>query len=196
MSSAVPPPPAKTSAYSRSRTFRIGVWALAGAAGLIAWHAIKDTMIARDEKLFTVEGTVIEHRTTQSSGQNRVRMRGLGTTRIQGHYERKTFLQIRKRDGAIAKFSASEWFPTPRSGWQGQPIRVRHDGAGNLYEITVADEIVRDVETTRKYRRIANKKTQPLMVLLIVTGLPLTIIGYLLSKIRTGENPSHQSVSR
>jgi hypothetical protein len=176
-----PPLLPKTSAYSRSRTFRIGVWALAGAAGLIAWQGIKDGLIAGDEKLFTVEGTVVEQHSTEATGVNRVRMPTGGSNRIQGERKLKTYLQIQKRDGAIAKFSASEWFRTPKAGWEGQLIRVQHDAGGNLYEIEVAGEVVRDVETTRKYRKIDHKKSQPLMVFLIVTGVPLTLVGYLLS---------------
>jgi hypothetical protein len=169
----------KTSSYSRSRTFRFGVWALAGAAVLIAWHAIKDGMVAGNERLVTEEGIVVEHRSTESRGDNRVRLRTGGTNRIQGERQLKTYLRIKKRDGTIAEFSAPEWFPTPKAGWEGQPIRIQHDSSGNLYEIVVAGEVVRDAETTRKYRRIDNKKSDPLMVFLIGVGAALTLIGFL-----------------
>jgi hypothetical protein len=181
LSSTNPPLP-KTSAYSRSRTFRLGVWALAAAAALIAWHAIKDGMVAGNERLFTEEGTVVEHRSTETRGENRVRLRTGGTNTIQGQRQLKTYLRIKKRDGTIAEFSAPEWFPTPKAGWEGQRIRVQHDSLGNLYEIVVAGEVVRDAETTRKYRRIDNKKSDPLMVFLIVAGVPLTLIGYVTSR--------------
>ena len=188
MSSTSTPLP-KSSAYSRSRTFRLGVWALAGAAVLIAWHAIRDGMVAGNEKLFTTEGTVVEHRSTETSSDNRVRLRSGGTNRMQSQRELKTYLRIQKRDGTIADFTAEEWFPTPQRGWQGQPIRVQHDSRGNLYEIVVAGEVVRDVATTRKYRRIDNKKSQPLMVFLIVLGVPLTLFGYLTSRLRRQAPP-------
>ena len=146
-------------------------------------------MLAGNEKLFTEEGIVVEHRSTEAQGENRVRLRSGGTNRVQGERQLKTYLRIKKRDGTLAEFSAPEWFPTPRAGWEGQPIRLQHDSFGNLYEIVVADEVVRDAETTRKYRRIDNKKNDPLMVILIVVGVPLTLIGYLASRVRRQTPP-------
>ena len=173
-------PPPKNSAYARSRTFRLGVWALAWAVGLILWHAVKDGLVAKKESLRTVEGTVVEHRSTETAGGGRARLGTGGTARIQGQRQQHTALRIRQGDGTVADFSADEWFPTPKAGWEGQPIRVQHDARGNLYEITVAGEVIRDVATSQKYREIDNKKQQPLMVFLIVVGVPLTVIGYVI----------------
>lgn len=176
-SAAVP----KKSAYARSRTFRFGVWALAAAAGLIIWHAIQDSLIAKRENLQTVEGTVVEHRSTETSGRSRVKLSSGGTSSIQGARTLKTLLRIQKRDGTIAEFTASEWFPTPGAGWRGQPIRVQHDSLGYLYEIVVAREVIRDVETSWKNRKIDNKSKTGLWIFLLMIGIPLTIVGYLLS---------------
>lgn len=151
-----------------------------GAAILILWAAVKDASTAKRENLYTIDGTVVEQRSTETAGGSRVRLGTGGTARIQGERKLHTALRIRKSDGTIANFSADEWFPTPKTGWEGQPIRVQHDARGNLYEIAVAGEVVRDVETTLKYRKIDNKKKEPLMVFLIVIGVPLTIVGYLL----------------
>ena len=41
---------------------------LAGAVAVIAWHAIKDSLIAKRENLRTVEGTVVEHRSIETPG--------------------------------------------------------------------------------------------------------------------------------
>jgi hypothetical protein len=154
---------------------------LAGAVALIAWHAIKDSLITKRENLRTVEGTVIEHRSTETSAKTRVKLARGGTQSMQGTRQLKTVLRIQKRDGTIAEFTASEWFPTPKRGWEGQPIRIQHDSLGYLYEIIVAGEVIRDVETTWKYRKIDNKSGTGLWIFLLVTGVPVTIIGYLLS---------------
>lgn len=87
---------------------------LAGAVGLIAWHAIQDSLIAKRENLRTVEGTVVEHQASETSGTSRVKLAKGGTQSIQGNRKLKTVLRIQKRDGTIAEFSASEWFPTPK----------------------------------------------------------------------------------
>lgn len=71
--------------------------------------------------------------------------------------------------------------PTPKRGWEGQPIRIQHDSLGYLYEIVVEGEVIRDVETSWKNRKIDNKSGTGLWIFLLVTGLPVTIIGYLLS---------------
>ena len=170
----------KNGAYSRSRLFRIGVWALAGAAVLILWHAIQDGMIAGNERLHTIEGIVEEHRSTETSGTNRVRLSTGGTNKIQGERKLHTTLKVRQRNGVIASFSADEWFPTPKAGWEAQPIQVQYDDNNNIYGIKVAGEVVRAPETTRKNRRIDNKTATPLMVFLIVLGVPLTLIGYVI----------------
>jgi hypothetical protein len=154
---------------------------LAGAVALIAWHAIKDSLIAHRENLKTVEGTVVEHRSTETSGKSRVKLARGGTQSIQGTRQLKTMLRIQKGDGTVAEFTASEWFPTPKRGWEGQPIRIQHDSLGYLYEIVVAGEVIRDVETSWKNRKIDNKSGTGLWIFLLVTGLPLTIVGYLLS---------------
>jgi hypothetical protein len=154
---------------------------LAGAVAIIAWHAIKDSLIAKRENLRTVEGTVVEHRSSETSGNSRVKLAKGGTQRIQGSRQLKTVLRIQKRDGSIVEFTASEWFPTPRAGWKNQPIRVQHDSLGYLYEIVVAGEVIRDVETSWKNRKIDNKSNTGLWIFLLVTGVPLTILGYLLS---------------
>ena len=177
--SSAPGVPAKSgSVYTSSRLFRYGLWALAAALVLILWHALSDTMIAGREKLHTIEGTVVEHRSTETPGGNKVRLRSGGTNRIQGQPEQHTLLRIRQRNGTVAEFSASEWFPTPKAGWDGQLIRVQYDDRNNLYGIEVAGEVIRDVETSRRNRKIDNKKSQPLMVFLIIVGLPLTVLGY------------------
>ena len=93
---------------------------LAGAVALIAWHAIQDSLIAKRENLRTVEGTVVEHRSSETSGNTRVRTRG-GMRTVQGNRKLQTVLRIQKRDGAIVEFTASEWFQTPKAGWRGQP---------------------------------------------------------------------------
>jgi hypothetical protein len=167
---------------------------LAGAGALIAWHAIKDSLIAKRENLRTVEGTVVEHRWTETSGKSRVKLAKGGTQSIQGSRQLQTVLRIQKRDGAIVEFTASEWFRTPKSGWENQPIRVQHDSLGYLYEIVVAGEVIRDVETTWRYRKIDNKSNTGLWIFLLMTGLPLTIVGYLLSLRReTGPPPLPRS---
>lgn len=171
----------RKSAYARSRTFRFGVWALAAAAGLIVWHAAQDSLIAKRENLRTVEGTVVEHRSTETSGRSRVKLSSGGTSSLRGTRTLKTVLRIQKRDGTIAEFTASEWFQTPKAGWKGQPIRVQHDSLGYLYEIVVAGEVIRDVETSWKNRKIDNKSKTKLWIFLLMIGIPLTIIGYLLS---------------
>ena len=170
----------KSSAYARSRVFRIGVWALAGAAVLILWHAIRDGMITGNERLHTMEGIVEEHRSTETSGTNRVRLSTGGTNKIQGERKLHTSLKIRQKNGVIATFAADEWFPTPNAGWEGQPIQVQYDGNNIIYGIKVAGEVVRDPETTRKNRKIDNKAATPLMVFLLVLGVPLTLIGYVM----------------
>jgi hypothetical protein len=161
-------PPKKTSAYSRSATFRLGVWALAGAGALILWHGFWDQLEDRSVTLVTEDGIVTEHR---SSGSNH----------IQGEHQVKTHLQIQKPGGAVSEFTESESYPTPKSGWLNQPIRVRRDAFGHLYEIIVAGETVRDVETTWKYQRIDRWKQRRMILFLMIAGMPLTIIGYLLS---------------
>lgn len=167
---------------------------LAGAVALIAWHAIKDSLIAKRENLRTVEGTVVEHSSTETSGTSRVKLATGGTQRMQGTRQLKTVLRIQKRDGAIAEFTASEWFPTPKRGWKGQPIRIQHDSLGYLYEIVVAGEVIRDVETSWKNRKVDNKSGTGLWIFLLVTGLPLSIVGYLLSLRReTGPPPLPRS---
>lgn len=148
----------KKSAYARSRTFRLGVGMLAGAAALIAWHAVRDSLIAKRENLRTVEGTVVEHRSSETSGTSRVKLAKDGTQSIQGSRQLKTVLRIQKRDGAIVEFTASEWFPTPKAGWERQPIRVQHDSLGYLYEIVVAGEVIRDVETSWRNRKIRQQE--------------------------------------
>jgi hypothetical protein len=65
-------PPKKTSAYSRSATFRLGVWALAGAGALILWHGFWDTLEDRSVKLVTDEGIVLEHRSTETREDKRI----------------------------------------------------------------------------------------------------------------------------
>jgi hypothetical protein len=184
----------KRSAYARSRTFRFGVWMLAGAVALIVWHGIQDSLIAKRENLRTVEGTVVEHRSTETSGTSRVKLARGGTQTIQGSRKLRTVLRIRKRDGAIAEFTASEWFRTPKEGWENQPIRVQHDSLGYLYEIVVAGEVIRDVETTWRYRKIDNKSNTGLWIFLLLTGLPFTIVGYLLSlRAKAGPPPLPRS---
>jgi hypothetical protein len=168
----------KKSAYAQSRVFRIGVWALAGAAVIIFWHAIKDGMISGNERLHTIEGFVVEHRSTEASGTNRVRLSTGGTNKIQGERRLHTSLKVRQKNDVIASFSADEWFPTPKTGWEGQPIQVQSDDNNNIYGIKVAGEVIRDPETSRKNRKIENKKATPLMVFLVVLGAPLTLIGY------------------
>lgn len=181
--------PKKKSAYARSRTFRFGVWALAAAAALIVWHAIQDSLIAKRENLQTVEGIVVEHRSTETSGRSGVKLSTGGTNRIQGARRLETVLRIQKRDGTITEFSASEWFRTPKSGWNGQPIRIQHDSLGYVYEIIVAGEVTRDVETSRRNRKIDNKSNTGLWIFLLMTGIPLTIVGYLLSLRRATGPP-------
>lgn len=176
-SAAVP----KKSAYARSRTFRLGVWALAAAAVLIVWHGIRDSLITKRENLQTVEGIVIEERSSETPGRSRVRLSTGGTSNVQGTRTLKTVLRIQKRDGTIAEFTASEWFRTPKAGWKGQPIRVQHDSMGYLYEIVVAGEVIRDVETTWRYRKIDNKNNTGLWIFLLMIGIPFTSVGYLLS---------------
>ena len=100
---------------------------------------------------------------------------------VQGNRKLQTVLRIQKRDGAIVEFTASEWFQTPKAGWRGQPIRVQHDSLGYLYEIVVAGEVIRDVETSVRNRKIDNKSNTGLWIFLLLTGIPLTIVGYLLS---------------
>lgn len=170
----------KNSAYARSRLFRFGVWALAGAVVVILWHAVKDGMIAGHERLHTIDGIVAEHRSTETTGTHKVRLRTGGTNRIQGERILRTSLKVRQTNGAIASFSADEWFPTPKAGWEGQPIQVQYDDNNNIYGIKVAGEVIRDPETSRKNRKIDNSKATPLMVFLIVLGLPLTVTGYVL----------------
>jgi hypothetical protein len=170
----------KDNAYARSRLFRVGVWALAAALVIILWHAIKDGMIAGSERLHTIEGIVAEHSATETSGTNRVRLPTGGTNRMQGDRNLHTSLEVRQTNGVIASFAADEWFPTPKTGWEGQPIQVQYDDNNNIYGIKVAGEVIRDVETSRKNRKIDNKSTTPLMVFLIVLGAPLTLIGYIM----------------
>jgi hypothetical protein len=155
---------------------------------IIAWHAIKDSLIAKRENLRTVEGTVIEHRSSETSGRSRARLSSGGTSNVQGSRQLQTVLRIQKRDGAIDEFTASEWFRTPKAGWRGQPIRVQHDSLGFLYEIVVAGEIIRDIETSWKNRKIDNKKNTGLWIFLLIMGIPLTLVGYLFS-LRRGVGP-------
>ena len=176
-----PPELSKTSAYSRSRTFRWGVWALGLAFVLILWGALKDSMIAKKESLFTLDGVVLEHRTSESGGNSRVRLKTGGSASIQGQPTQKTYLKVKSKEGLIKEFNQDEWYPTPKAGWGGQPIRVQYDRFDNLYEIVVAGELIRDASTTVKYRKIDNKKSMQFIVFLIVVGAPMTVIGFLLS---------------
>jgi hypothetical protein len=170
----------RNGAYARSRLFRFGVWALAGAAVLILWHAIRDGMITGNERLHTIEGVVVEHQSTETSGTTRVRLSTGGTNKIQGERRLHTSLKVRQRNGVIANFTADEWFGTPKAGWEGQPIQVQYDDNNNIYGIKVAGEVIRDPETTRRNRKIDNKTATPLMVFLLVLGVPLTLIGYVI----------------
>lgn len=137
-------------------------------------------MIAGNERLHTIEGIVVEHQSTETSGTNRVRLSTGGTNKVQSERKLHTSLKVRQRNGAIASFTADEWFPTPKAGWEGQPIQVQYDDNNNIYGIKVADEVIRDPETTRKNRKIDNKRATPLMVFLLVLGVPLTLIGYVI----------------
>ncbi len=180
----LPPPLKKPSAYARSRLFRWGVWALAGAAGVILWGAIKDAMIAGKEKLFTLEGVVLEERSIETGGGSRVRLGTGGSARIQGQPTQKTFLKVRSNEGLVKEFTESEWYRTPKAGWVNQPIRMQYDSFGRIYEIVVAGEVIRDVETTQKYRKIDNRKSMQFVTFLIVVGVPMVVIGWLLSLLR------------
>lgn len=154
---------------------------LAGALMLIVWHGIKDSMIASKAKLFTLDGVVLEERSWEVGGNSRVRLGTGGTARIQGQPTQRSYLKVRSKEGLVKEFEQDEWYPTPKAGWVNQPIRVQYDSLGNLYEIEVAGELIRSADKTVEYRKIDNKKTQPLMVFLIVFGTPMLVIGWLLS---------------
>lgn len=177
----LPPPLKKPSAYARSRLFRWGVWALAWALGVIIWGAIKDSLIAKKETLFTLNGVVLEQRSTETGGGSRVRLGTGGTARIQGERMQKTYLKVRSNEGLVKEFTESGWYQTPKAGWVYQPIRMQYDSLGRIYEIEVAGEVIRSAETTVKYRKIDNKKSMQLVVFLIVVGVPMAVIGWLLS---------------
>jgi hypothetical protein len=178
---ALPQPREKSSAYARSRCFRWGVWALAAALVLIIWGAIKDSMIADKAKLFTLNGVVLEERSTETGGGTRVRLGTGGSARMQGDRKQTMYLKVRSKEGLVKEFTESEWYQTPKAGWVNQPIRMQYDSLGRIYEIEVAGELIRSAETTVKYRKIDNKKSIQLIVFLIVTGTPMVIIGWLLS---------------
>ncbi|MEO6738919.1 MAG: hypothetical protein ABIP20_01615 [Chthoniobacteraceae bacterium] len=111
-SEGVTSPPAnpqqQNSVYARSRTFRLGVWALARALGLILWHAVKDGLVAKKESLRTVEGTVMEQRSTETAGGSQIRLKTGGSPRIQGQRQLHTVLRIRQGNGTVSDFSADE----------------------------------------------------------------------------------------
>ncbi len=154
---------------------------LAGALVIIVWHGIKDSMIASKAKLFTLEGVVLEERSWEAGGNSRVRLGTGGSARIQGQPTQRSYLKVRSKEGMVKEFEQDEWYPTPKVGWLNQPIRVQYDSLGNLYEIEVAGEPIRSADRTVAYRKIDNKKAQPLMVFLIVFGTPMLVLGWLLS---------------
>ena len=180
-SPALPQSREKSSVYARSRCFRWGVWALGAALVLIIWGAIKDSMIADKAKLFTLNGVVLEERSTETGGGTRVRLGTGGTARMQGDRKQKMYLKVKSKEGLVKEFTESEWYQTPKAGWVNQPIRMQYDSLGRIYEIEVAGELIRSAETTVKYRKIDNKKSIQLIVFLIVTGTPMVIIGWLIS---------------
>lgn len=157
---------------------------LAGALGLIVWHGIKDSMIVSREKLFSLNGEVLEERMWEVGGKSKVRLSTGGSARIQGQPTQRSYLKVRSKEGMVKEFEQDEWYPTPKAGWVNQPIRMQYDSHGNIYEIEVAGEMIRSAEKTVQYRRIDNKKNQQLMVFLLVFGTPMTVIGWLLSRIK------------
>lgn len=154
---------------------------MAAALVLIIWGAIKDSMIADKAKLFTLNGVVLEERSTETGGGTRVRLGTGGSARMQGDRKQTMYLKVRSKEGLVKEFTESEWYQTPKAGWVNQPIRMQYDSLGRIYEIEVAGELIRSAETTVKYRKIDNKKSIQLIVFLIVTGTPMVIIGWLLS---------------
>jgi hypothetical protein len=148
---------------------------------LILWGAVKDSMIAKKENLYVLDGVVLDHRTSESGGNSRVRLKTGGSANIQGQPTQKTYLKVQSKEGLIKEFNQDEWYRTPKAGWIGQAIRVQYDSLGNLYEVVVAGELIRDASTTVKYRKIDNRKNMQFIVFLIVVGVPMTLIGFLLS---------------
>lgn len=176
-----PTVPCKSSAYSRSKVFRWGVWLLAGATAIMVWQGVRDSMISSKASLLTLEGTVLEERSWEVGGNSSVRLGSGGSAKVQGQATQRSFLKLKSKDGLVKEFEQDEWYPTPKAGWVNQPVRVQYDSGGNLYGIEVAGEVIRKADDTVKYRKIDNKKNQPFMVFLFVVGAPLTLIGWVLS---------------
>ena len=150
----VPPDPAVRSAHFRVCTFACfsgwGVWMLAAAVVLFVWSGFKQTWVVNAGDLKTVEGTVVDYKSQQTSQ----RYPGGGSgRRFRGSTGAINILRIQLPGGAITEFSSHTWVRPPRNGWQrGQPIRVRHDGLRDLYEVVVAGETLQDVASTQRLR--------------------------------------------
>jgi hypothetical protein len=139
--------------------------------------------------LKTLEGIVIEYRTESAPPRYGVK----SGTRYRGSAQPRNVLRIQPRDGEVTEFISTDWIRPPKFGWRkGQLVRVKYDGRRDLYEVVVGDEILQDVATTQQKRKESGRSAQTFAVLLLVVGLPLTVVGYLLSlssKDKPGTTP-------
>ena len=161
--------------------FWSGVCLLAVAALLIGWNAIKDSRIPDPAELQTVEGTLIEYRAGR-----RMPQRGFRAARqFRLRARPANVLRIQKADGATAEFSSRERIAPPKSGWHtGEPIRVKHDSRGNIYEVVVGNETLRDVATTMQRGEEERAAMERIATVILFIGAPLTAVGYFASRQR------------
>jgi hypothetical protein len=161
--------------------FWSGVCLLAVAALLLGWNAIKDSRIADSADLQTVEGTLIEYRAGRRMPQRGFRP----AKRFRLRARPADVLRIQKADGATAEFSSRERIAPPKSGWRkGEPVRVKHDSRGNIYELVVGDETLRDLASTVERREADSAGTNRIARVLLFVGAPLTAVGYFASRQR------------
>ena len=161
--------------------FWSGVCLFVVAALLMGWNAIKDSRIPDPADLQTVEGTLIEYRAGR-----RMPQRGFKPARqFRPRARPANVLRIQKADGATAEFSSRERIGPPKSGWhKGEPIRVKHDSRGNIYEVVVGDETLRDVATTMQRGEEEHAAIERIATVILFIGASLTVIGYFASRQR------------
>jgi hypothetical protein len=176
-------------AYVRSHLFWWGIGLLAIAAVLMGWNAIRDTTATTTSDLQTIEGKLIDY---SGGGKTSTRYAGKPGKRHRGSGRRANILRIEKPDGTIAEFSSRDWIAPPKSGWRsGQPVRVRYDSRGNLYEVVVGNETLRDVTMTMQRREEERADIDRIAVFLLVIGGTLMLIAYFTSgRGKTARAPS------
>ena len=163
-----------------------GVCLLVLAALLTGWASIKGATTATPGDLQTVEGTLIEYARGTTSRQHGARL----GKRHRGSSRPANLLRIQKPDGALAEFSSRDWITPPKLGWhKGQPIRVKHDSRGMLYEVVVGNETLRNVATTMQQREAERGDIDRIAAFSLAIGAALTLAGYFGSRQRKGGPP-------